>query len=335
MHANRNPESSLEAAAAQWLARRDRGLTAPEQDAYLQWLRESPQHGATIARLEQSWVRLDQLTQWHPAHSSQPNPDLLAPPRRRHWIPVALSTLAAAIIVGGAVWWSLPTPAIPQHRSIIHPGPQRMTLDDGSIVELNSDAKVDVAYTTERRGVRLIRGEAHFIVAKNPARPFVVSADGIAVKAVGTAFDVHLNEEAISVLVTEGKVQLDQVTRNIGSAPHDGPRLVAGQIATVRRHAQGDAAITIREVTPTETESELAWRAIRLEFRELPLRDVIAEFNRYNTRRLVLGDETTGDILVGGSFRADNVDPFVRLLDVGFGVSAEVQGDQIILRRHK
>ena len=71
--------------ASVWLARRDRGLTAAEQDAYLQWLQEDVRHGAAIQRLEGAWGALDQLAEWRPAHSAQPNPDLLAVPRRRSW----------------------------------------------------------------------------------------------------------------------------------------------------------------------------------------------------------------------------------------------------------
>ena len=65
------------------------------------------------------------------------------------------------------------------------------------------------------------------------------------------------------------------------------------------------------------------------------MRDVVAEFNRYNARKLVVGDRATADILVGGNFRADNVDSFVRLLDVGFGVAAAPHGDEIVLRRRR
>ena len=38
-------------------------------------------------------------------------------------------------------------------------------------------------------------------------------------------------------------------------------------------------------------------------------------------------------LLVGGTFRADNIDGFVRLLEASFGVTAEVHGDEIVLRK--
>lgn len=336
--ADHSPEA-IETAAAQWLARRDRGLAAAEQDAYLQWLLENPAHGVAISRLEKTWQALNQLKKWRPAYSPQPNPDLLAPARRRYWHWSGALAAAAMIVVTFGLWSPHPAeqPAAPR-QAIIHPGPERLTLEDGSIVELNAGAKVDVAFTPAERRVQLTRGEAHFTVAKNPARPFIVSVDKLAVRAVGTAFSVSLNREAVSVLVTEGKVRLDEMPVVAeGAEPallRELSNLMAGQQAVVSM-GQADAPLVseVREVTPSEIERALSWQGLRLEFVDMPLADVVAEFNRYNQRKLVVGDVQTGAMLVGGNFRADNVDTFVRLLDAGFGVEAVARGNEVVLRR--
>ncbi|HWA86087.1 MAG TPA: FecR domain-containing protein [Opitutus sp.] len=323
-------------AAARWLARRDRGLSAAEQDAYLQWLHESPEHGREIARQDRAWNRLDALRDWHPAHSSHPNPNLLARPIRRKWLWGSLAAAAAAAAMGLAMFsWRTATD-VPDahHRTIVHPGPRRMTLADGSLVELNAGAKLDVRFTAERRTVHLTQGEAHFIVAKNPARPFVVEAGKLAVRAVGTAFDVNLGSQAVSVLVTEGNVQLAELKPS--GEPSLLGKLTAGQQATVKGHRvpSGEPLVQIRDLSPGEVSAALAWQSLRLEFFDLPLRDVVAEFNRYNSRKLIVADDATGDILIGGIFRADNVEAFVRLLNVGFGVGARPQGDDLVLSHH-
>lgn len=325
------------------MARRDRGLSAAEQDAYLQWLREHPANGAAIARLEKSWEKLDQLRQWRPAHSPQPNPDLLAP-RRRPWRNLVLwnaMLAAAAVIALAAITWTSRSPdASAQRHSVIHPGPERMALSDGSIVELNAGARIEVNFTAEERRVHLVQGEAHFAVAKNPARPFIVSADKFAVRAVGTAFSVSLEQEAVSVLVTEGKVRLDDTSDASADVPQSSremSHLIAGQQAIVStKFARGASpSLQVRDVTPAEIDRALAWQGLRLEFPDMPLRDVVAEFNRYNARKLVIGDKVTGDVLVGGKFRADNVDAFVRLLGFTFDVTATPRGDEIVLSRRR
>ena len=346
MHQTRgNTHDSIETAAARWLAMRDRGMTATEQDAYLQWLGKDPAHGTTIARLERTWQTLDHLSKWRPPHNIHANPDLLAPSPKRSWRWLGFFAAAAAIVVISFFRWPHNQPQPRHHQAIIHPGPERIVLEDGSVIELNAGAKVEVRFTPEERRVQLVQGEAHFSVAKNPARPFIVSAAKFAVRAVGTAFSVAVDRDAVSVLVTEGKVRLDEshpelLAEDPTAACREISHLVAGQKAVISiagpRPLDSQtmtSAPQIYDVTPAEIERALAWQGLRLEFVDMPLGDVIAEFNRYNGRQLVVADAKTADIVVGGNFRADNVDTFVRLLDTGFGVSAQIRGSQIVLRR--
>ena len=339
---NHNLPQEMQDAASVWLARRDRGLTAAEQDAYLQWLRENPQHGATITRLEKVWGVLDHLSDWRPKHSPQPNPDLLAPKRRGriYWLSTAVVAAAAAVAV--LLWWNQPKPETPARQAIIHPGAERMVLEDGSIVELNAGAKVAVNFTPGERRVQLVSGEAYFTVAKNKERPFIVSANQVDVRAVGTAFSVSLGQRAVSVLVTEGKVQVDETAADgavtassplIGDMGGSGSYLTAGQQATITLATNAPAVAAVQDVTPAQIERSLSWQGLRLEFPDMPLIDVAAEFNRYNRQKLVVADPAAAMVLIGGTFRADNVEAFVRLAEATFGVSAELRGDEIVLRK--
>ncbi|MCX6941928.1 MAG: FecR domain-containing protein [Verrucomicrobia bacterium] len=346
-----NAENSapLEATASAWLARRDRGLTAAEQDAYLEWLRADPRHGAMIAHLEKTWGALDALAEWRPAHSARPNPDLLATPRARprRWarltkFPFAVRTLAAAAAVAlGVFVLQSNVPETPPSSGTVRviPTPERLTLEDGSVVELNHGGKLEIDFSSETRRVRLVRGEAHFTVTKNPARPFIVEANGVAVRAVGTAFNVRHSVAAIEVLVTEGQVQVE---RSIAVVAASAPTplapaptaLVAGERAIVDTTAPA-AQPVVAAVTPTEIAHALSWQGVRLEFAELPLAEVVTEFNLRNRQQLVVDDATTGRLRVGGSFRADNVDGFVRLLEASFGVSAQRRADGALVLRHQ
>ena len=350
-----NAENSapLEATASAWLARRDRGLTAAEQDGYFEWLRADPRHGAMIAHLEKTWGALDALAEWRPTHSTRPNPDLLATPAplresgwaRRIKFPSAIRTLtaaaAAAVVVAGVFVFHSVSPESPPSSGTVRviPSSERLTLEDGSVVELNHGGKIETHFTSETRRVRLVRGEAHFTVTKNPARPFIVEANGVAVRAVGTAFNVRHSAAAIEVLVTEGQVQVERSIAVVAaSAPTPLPlaptALVAGERAIVDTTAP-TAQLVVATVGPTEIAQALSWQGVRLEFAELPLAEVVTEFNLRNRQQLVVDDAATGRLRVGGSFRADNVDGFVRLLEASFGVSAQRRADGALVLRHQ
>ena len=350
-----NAENSapLEATASAWLARRDRGLTAAEQDGYFEWLRADPRHGAMIAHLEKTWGALDALAEWRPTHSTRPNPDLLATPtpfRKSGWArrikcPLTIRTLAAAaaaaVVVAGVFVFQSVSPESPASSGTVRviPSPERLTLEDGSVVELNHGGKLEIDFSSETRRVRLVRGEAHFTVTKNPARPFIVEANGVAVRAVGTAFNVRHSAVAVEGLVTEGQVQVE---RSIAVVAASAPTplapaptaLVAGERAIVDTTAP-TAQLVVATVGPTEIAHALSWQGVRLEFAELPLAEVVTEFNLRNRQQLFVGDAATGRLRVGGSFRADNVDGFVRLLEASFGVSAQRRADGALVLRHQ
>ncbi len=326
---SKQPET-IEAAAGAWLARRDRGLTAAEQDAYLQWLRDDPRHAAALARLEKTWGALDVLAEWRPAHSPRPNPDLLARPRwwRRWGIPSL--ALAAAVVVVTGIFWRQTKPAAgtapaPIARGVrVIPQPERFTLDDGSLVDLNHGGKIETAFIAAERRVRLVRGEAHFTVAKNSARPFVVDAGAVAVRAIGTAFDVRREAAAVEVLVTEGKVAVEQPAGHPGAAAST--PLVAGERAVVDTATPG-AKPVISPVAAGEIERALAWQGVRLEFADLPLGEALAEFNLRNRQQVIAADEATAKLVVAGNFRADNVEAFVRVLELSAVVTVERRAD--------
>jgi len=331
---------SERAAAALWMARRDRGLSAAEQDAYLQWLLERASRAALMDECERGWSRLDALRQWRPAHSEHPNPDLLAVrPRRRASRWRAVLATAAVLALGAVLTWQVMRDA-PVRGVQIVPGPERLVLADGSLVELHADARVEVEFSALERRVRLVRGEAHFTVAKNPDRPFVVAVDTYAVRAVGTAFLVQQGTGEVAVMVTEGRVRMSLAPATADAAAVEPPPsahladLHAGQLASARRVDEASALplVTVRDLTPLEIEAAMGWRGIRIEFDDLPLHEVVKVFNCYNTRQLVIGDAATAGIRLGGNFRADNLDAFVRLLDSGFAVTAEDRDGRIVLR---
>lgn len=318
-------DETIQAAAAEWMARRDRCLSAAEQDGYLQWLAENPEHARAIARLECAWNYMDRLEQWRPAHSASPNPDLLAKSggRRRWFLTGALA--AAASIALAFVWqpFGVDAPvevATPSARLVRNS--EVRNLADGSSVELHRGSDIAVDFTGAERKVRLLAGEAHFTVAKNLERPFVVDANGVNVRALGTAFNVKLQPDSVQVLVTEGTVRVDQPA--ISPQPVIAA-LTVGESTTVRFDAPS-ATPQVAKVDAGQIERALAWQGLRIVFDDSPLAVALDNFNRYSGGPridIAHGSAELAQMKIGGSFRADNVEGFVRLLETGFGVTVE------------
>lgn len=321
--------------AAAWVLREDRGFTAAEQDEFLQWLAADSRHAPALAQQRAHWQRLDLLGQWRPEHSPRPNRDLLAPPSRPRgyagwWF--ALGGLAAAATV--AVLVSLHRASGPDAASaspITVATIESRALPDGSVAELNRGTSIAVQFTQGERRIVLERGEAHFTVTKDAARPFIVSASGVDVRAVGTAFNVRLGRQAVEVLVTEGKVRVDH-TAALGAAETVVPSLEHGQRSVVPLANRG--AVQVAAISAEEMERLLAWQPRMLDFTATPLRSVVAEFNRRNAPvHLVIADADLAEVEVSATLRSDNVEGFIRLLEAGFGARVERAGDEIRLRR--
>ncbi len=323
-------------AAAQWVLRSDRGLTAAEQDELSQWLAADTRHRDALAQQRWGWDELDRLAGLQTSMGALPDPDLLAPSARaKKNLARRVLLFAPLALAAGLIFMLLrpehraplappsEIPAVPVAATALAAPCERLALEDGSVVELNRGAAVEVAFTAAERRVRLVRGEANFTVAKNPARPFVVAAGGVDVVAVGTVFNVRLDAAAIEVLVSEGRVKV---------APPQAEALVGvGQRAVVARTP--DARPAVETLTDAELSTRLAWRPQLLDFTNQPLAEIVAEFNRRNPVQLVLAEPAVGALRLSAQFRSDNIEGFVRLLESDFGVKAEWRGEREIALR--
>lgn len=342
-HGNR-----VEEQAAHWLVQHDRGLTPKQQDEFLQWLAADSAHRESFKRHRELWADFDRLSQWRPEHSGEPNPDLLALPRRRRvasiWVGVSLLAACVTMVIVGWPWSGINRAAAPV--SLEARAYQQETLSDGSVVDLNAGAHLVVHYTAAERRVVLVQGEAQFTVAKNARRPFVVRAGGVDVRAIGTAFNVKLAGPNVEVLVTEGKVHVAEQTAAVvgmanasgssASAPAPAPvlaELVAGHrtVIPLVRQATPPAVVV---AAPAEIAQILEWKPRLFDFDSVPLADVVAAFNQRNVTRLIVGDESLASLPIVASIRSDNVDGLVRWLEASVGVRAERRsGNEIVLRR--
>ena len=265
----------------------------------------------------------------------------------------ALAAVAGAMLmlIGGLAWQqnrmtTAPASAVAENAeaaaTTIVSAPVRRTLPDGSIVELKPGAEIAVEFVAGGSGTRRValqKGEAHFTVAKDARRPFVVAAGGVEVRAVGTAFSVEWGTRAVEVLVTEGRVAVDQPVARAPAAALLA-EVDAGNRAVVAWDEQAKEA-RVEAVTPTQLSERLAWRVPRLEFNATPLAEVVELFNRHavpasggvEAKKLVLADAELEALPLSGLLRADNLTVLLQIMETSYGIRAEPRGDgEIVLR---
>ena len=263
----------------------------------------------------------------------------LARRRRRRRGTLAASVAVLALVTMSLDWWrhgEKPIDDAPATAVVLRP--EIRTLPDGSIVELRAGAEIAIDFGGPGRRVDLLRGEAHFEVARDPQRPFVVSARGVEVRAVGTAFAVDLGARAVEVLVTHGQVAVENARSAIPEQAHPPARhpvFGAGQRVVVQLPAvAGDLAMPqAAALSAAELARRLAWRVPRLEFAGTPLSQAIAMFNAHGAVRLTLADPALGRLQLSGVLRADDIESLLLVLESEYGLTAERRNDELLLLR--
>lgn len=313
--------------ASLWIVRLQKGLAPDERERFEAW-RAEPANARAFERIQADWSLLNLPRQKGQAGALLALLDRRRRTRRRRLRVFGGVGLAAAASL--ALFLTLPSPKPDAANVAKAPSialkPDRKFLPDGSVVELNAGADIAVDFSGANRRVKLLRGEALFAVAKDPARPFVVSAGPVDVTAVGTAFTVKHAGDSIRVLVTEGRVAVSQL---LPDAPPTAPVFVAaGEHLTVA------ASLTApQRADPAVVAQELAWRGQRVEFTDTPLAEAVALFNRRNRLQLEISDPALAGIRLNGIYWADDPEGFVRLLEDGMGVKASPNGRGLVLGR--
>ena len=332
---DRAPSFELIEAAAAWLSLRDRGISPAETTEFVRWLQHDPRHATVFTELDAVWNDFDRLVTVPASSPASANSsllpadaDFLAPrTRSRHHRMLTWATLPFGAAAVALLLLTASSLRMPRHTAETAVGAfQKFDLPDGSVAQINTDSAIDTAFIATERRIRLVRGEVFSQSPKTPRAPFVTSGP-VAVRAVGTAFNVRQRAVATEVLVTVGRVRVDDAHAGhsllpaTSSAPAtEPPLLVAGERATVEK------------IAPPAAQRALAWQERRLEFDASPLAEVAREFDRYNRQQLVIPDAPLSAKRFSGTFRADAYESLVRLLETDFVVTATRTDREIVLR---
>jgi transmembrane sensor len=319
--------------AADWFVANRESPTPASKAAFVEWLRTSRLHVEeylAIAGLAHALPSTrdgdapDLAPLIEAARADEPRVMRLAPPAQRpsartRW-PMALAAAASLAVVGVATVLVLGQRSAPTAAArVAAAGDFRtargelrtVSLADRSVVRLDADSALSVAFTPTERTVRLTAGRANFDVRHEPRRAFVVQAGDAIVQAVGTAFDVRIDGRASVVTLYQGRLR-------ISSASGGDARLIeAGQRLRIEPG--------VWPATPVSFDAlhESAWMRHQLVVERQPLADVARELNRYSPQPLRIQGRELQELRVSGVFATGDVDSFVAFLRSLPGVRVE------------
>ena len=337
--------AQIQSEAADWLVEFQLGeADAPARERFAGWLVRSPEHVRAYLELLTAWedachydarraLDVDALIA---AARKEPNVvslvdaeigDRATRASRAKPLGLAIAAGVALLIVAGVLLLSRPV------EYATGGGERRtMTLADGTNVELDAESRIRVQFSAHERRVTLLEGQAYFRVAKNAARPFLVVSGATRIRDVGTQFDVNRTSSRTIVTVVEGRVSVSYPYRALAE-PAVGPpamhaiEIGAGEEVVVAPHL-------IPRPEPADLSTAVAWTRNELIFDSTPLPQVAMEFNRLNTRQLVIEGPRLRDFHVSGVFPALDPTSLPRLLAflrAQPGIQVTEAGDRIIV----
>lgn len=354
--------------ASDWFVRFRLGdVGAKEREAFNDWLCRSPDHIRAYLQIAQTYVDLPALGKTtfdikalvararsddnviHLGETASAPLGHRASGRasRRRWQrpTFALAAGIALATLGILGYISVDAYRTPTYTTAT--GEQRsIALPDGSMVALNSKSRVRVRLSDQERKIDLLAGQAFFQVAKDQHRPFVVHSGDTVIRAVGTEFDVYRRKNGTTVTVIEGRVAIASSGAGASAAaqavaetpsirPPGGrkPSRSEGEVYVSAGQQLILAPGSAMEPHKAESAAAIAWTQRRLVFDGTSLPEAVEEFNRYNTRPLILQAEELDKLRISGIYSTADPVTLLRFLEVEFGLTVRQEPDRIVISR--
>lgn len=326
-------------AAAYWFVRRDAGhFSDTDREQFDAWHSASELHARAYKQTSAMWRNFEESTDEGELRALQVAA-LAAAPAPRVWPRAA--AIAAMFLgtfgLGALAWYSMSghparTVASTSTAEYVTTRSQRstVTLPDGTLVSMNIDTQLVSDFSADKRRVLLSRGQAFFEVAKDARRPFTVAVADRNIRALGTKFDVRLDDARVEVVLLEGKVRVDRnlslleklTTRPANVALAPGQRLVA-DIGTPG------------SVTATDAARATSWREGWIVFEDESLEQAIEELNRYSDKPIVAANEAVKHLRLSGVFRIGQPERFAAIIEELLPISVEqrASGETVLALR--
>ncbi|MFB1015623.1 MAG: FecR domain-containing protein [Alteromonadaceae bacterium] len=332
--------------ASDWIAKLDRELLSAEKTELKIWLAQDNDNIKLLMEIAKMWDKMDDLNRLSDLFPYEEVNKKSTP-----WFVAMAASFVVAILFTLVSTISSFSPFTEKATSSVvvmqasyqtNVGESHtINLPDNSKLVLNTNSFVQVKYTESARLIELQRGEIHIDVAHDKSRPLSVLTNGKIIQAVGTAFNVKVNNDLVELIVTDGKVLVakkDNVSLN-SDIEQIAKRLPQSSMAIsegekVELNLTNQLLEEVVKLKPIEIAASLSWRRGHLIFRGDSLVDVMAEISRYTDIKFELtDDEQLKSIQVAGVFKTGDVTGLLKVLNQNFDISYEkVSNDKIILK---
>lgn len=314
------------------------GSMSPEERQELRlWLDESPENQRELEEYRKVWA-LGSLPAARPDFQTQEEWEKLeaaieqehASLRRQKTVPfrkTPLPAIAATIAFLLICVLSLYLFTLNEDRGLIvqesAEQPIDFVLPDGSQVWLNRRSKLSYPqnFNEEDRRVELM-GEAFFEVEKNPARPFVIHADGAAIKVLGTSFNVKAFAQTAqtAVYVLSGKVSLSAIGHQEQEV-----LLSPGQTGFLHKT---DLSLSLQK---EDASNVLAWKDKKLIFKKTELRQVLKTLEEYFEVKISVSNPALLTCRFSSSFQDPELEEVLDVLRISLNLSIRKEGKSLTL----
>ncbi|MGV8926617.1 MAG: FecR family protein [Ewingella sp.] len=335
---------SADEQAALWLTKQLAGLSPSEQREFADWLLQDANAGR-YQSMQQLWQRVGELPQDNVARLRA---SLAATPRKTAHRNVWRGTFTVAALLLVLLWpaWQWLTP--PLMTTSLYTGRgelQQITLPDGTVLSLDAETELQVAYYPQRREVTLSKGQVYFQVKHLEDKPFVVLSGPSRVTVLGTSFSLRyipqsMSGDGVDVAVSSGAVRIGPRTwlqnmrwramARLQLSAHDRHLMVLRATQRATSDANG---YLIRQL-PVAPDAIADWRQSRINFDNTPLSLALAEFSRYGDMPYRAASADVASMRISGSFNVHRPDSFAGALPKVLPVKISTQpgGTQILKR---
>jgi len=199
-------------------------------------------------------------------------------------------------------------------------GQYQVILPDGSKVLLNAASSLTypTAFGGNTRTV-VLRGEAYFEISQNKQKPFIVHANGTAVKVLGTHFEIsaYQDDDAVTTTLLEGSVNMQKG-------------------ATSTRLKPGEQGIAVHSrntinVQKANTEQVMAWTRGQFVFNDVSIKEVMKIASRWYDVDVEYHGNVQYKKFGGTTSKYKNITELLDNMSAAGGIHYKIDGRRVIL----